>query len=744
MNPITREEKLLDGQNIVPETRKEKFIKRIYDKTQPVPEPITREEWFLNKAAEGSGGDVTIEQLNVSQNGTYSEQGKAYSPVIVEVPEPVLTTKNITANGTYLASEDNADGYSSVEVSVAPPENSFILNTKKDDVVDISDAADFDIAGLKVDVTSSDEVLVGVGNGTEFVGNNMPYLFRETPHNVGNRVYEDAIVGASIPWNQLASLNVTDWAFTRMTAVVTDRTFALTPDTDSTSVIKYMRKTLAKGHKHLLMCSVQCSTQYVYYGIYTGDTSYIYRKGVTSSDTFVPVADILNPSDSTVNSFRFVLGTGATTADTANVKDIVLCDLTLMFGSTIADYAYSLEQATAGSGIAWLKSQGFFGKDYYAYNAGGIQSVKTSAKKVVGFNQWDEDYALGFWNANGIFTASTSGYMSNKTPIKVFPNTTYCITINHPSGTSFYLCYYDANGTFIERTMGSYRIADRVFTTPDNCHFICFSTFNSYGTTYNNDICINFHWDGERDGEYMAYEEHTYPLDSDLELRGIPMLVDGKIKYDGDLYASDGSVTRRYGIVDLGTLTWSYASSTFYAKLTPEPKNRPLGVIANAICSKYPIVAHSGMGDKQASIAYAFVIGINVKDSAYSDTATFKTAMSGVYLVYELATPTTESADPYTNPQLVDNWGTEEFVDTREVPVPVGHDSKYFDGEIYHTYIYDSNNERIAVTGTADLITGEVTGGNHCDTFVIKPTGDNVVVETGEVEVKYLAPLEAI
>ena len=62
-------------------------------------------------------------------------------------------------------------------------------------------------------------------------------------------------------------------------------------------------------------------------------------------------------------------------------------------------------------------------------------------------------------------------------------------------------------------------------------------------------------------------------------------------------------------------------------------------------------------------------------DSQYSDAATFKTAMSGVMLVYELATPTTETADHYTNPQIVDPDGTEEYVSTSIVPV--GHESRY-------------------------------------------------------------------
>ena len=60
-------------------------------------------------------GDITTESLSVTANGTYSEQGKAYSPVNVNVP---LGTKSITQNGTYDAEDDDLKGYSSVEVNV--------------------------------------------------------------------------------------------------------------------------------------------------------------------------------------------------------------------------------------------------------------------------------------------------------------------------------------------------------------------------------------------------------------------------------------------------------------------------------------------------------------------------------------------------------------------------------------------------------------------------------------------------
>lgn len=48
----------------------------------------------------GGGSSVTVEALSVTSNGTYSETGKAYSPVSVNVPQPSGST-SISENGTY-------------------------------------------------------------------------------------------------------------------------------------------------------------------------------------------------------------------------------------------------------------------------------------------------------------------------------------------------------------------------------------------------------------------------------------------------------------------------------------------------------------------------------------------------------------------------------------------------------------------------------------------------------------------
>lgn len=58
--------------------------------------------------------------LSATENGDYLPPSgvDGFNSVHVAVPGATLTTKSITANGTYNASQDNADGYSSVTVDV--------------------------------------------------------------------------------------------------------------------------------------------------------------------------------------------------------------------------------------------------------------------------------------------------------------------------------------------------------------------------------------------------------------------------------------------------------------------------------------------------------------------------------------------------------------------------------------------------------------------------------------------------
>lgn len=257
-----------------------------------------------------------------------------------------------------------------------------------------------------------------------------------------------------------------------------------------------------------------------------------------------------------------------------NYKITFTCiDLTQLFGSTvIADAIYDLEQATAGAGVAKLKELGFFTEDYYAYDAGSIQSVDIKEYKV----------------------------------------------------------------------------------TKDNIVII-------------------------------------YPL-TPTELRGVAFINSSDdIIYDGDEYASNGSIWRKYGIVDLGDLSWSADGTTtggFHATLNGYKKD----AYTSMICGKY---IHEGYADGSSAHPYygtdktfrhyylssSNTREIYVYDTSYTTAEAFTTAMSGVYLVYELQTSDTEVCEPFNYPQSVGSL--EEITDykveqgQRDVAIPTGHVTNY-------------------------------------------------------------------
>ena len=78
---------------------------------------------------------VVLISKQITENGTYlarNDSADGYSAVSAAIPIPpekVLMTKTITENGSYSAEDDNADGYSSVSVAIPiPPEK--VLTTK--------------------------------------------------------------------------------------------------------------------------------------------------------------------------------------------------------------------------------------------------------------------------------------------------------------------------------------------------------------------------------------------------------------------------------------------------------------------------------------------------------------------------------------------------------------------------------------------------------------------------------------
>lgn len=129
----------------------------------------------------------------------------------------------------------------------------------------------------------------------------------------------------------------------------------------------------------------------------------------------------------------------------------------------------------------------------------------------------------------------------------------------------------------------------------------------------------------------------------------------GGTYYSGTLDVVSGVFTPDMASVDLGTLTWTYeaswgVSSDFYAVI-----NNALNIkrpdtqddVANAICTQYKMVSRNEFYDSaDSNIAILPTPYIKIRDSRYNDGTAFQSAMNGVMLVYELATPTPIQLSP--------------------------------------------------------------------------------------------------
>lgn len=121
----------------------------------------------------------------------------------------------------------------------------------------------------------------------------------------------------------------------------------------------------------------------------------------------------------------------------------------------------------------------------------------------------------------------------------------------------------------------------------------------------------------------------------------------GRTVYGGTLDVVTGVLTVDRAMVDLGTLRWSKKTDgVFYSwdlqnlvKATTSAF-----IIANGVCSalqmgSYDAVYNNATLDNGISVGTESQLGAHC--SNYTDAADFKTAMSGVQLVYELAQPQT-------------------------------------------------------------------------------------------------------
>lgn len=304
----------------------------------------------------------------------------------------------------------------------------------------------------------------------------------------------------------------------------------------------------------------------------------------------IPVGSVVDISDLSLNSI----------------------DLTQMFGSTIADDIYSLEQSQAGAGVAWFKK--LFPLDYYPYDEGALLNVNPAGIKTVGFNAYDKATGKAeLIGGNRYQITGTYTSLSYSTGEVLTPDSTGCFT---PTKTG-------------ELTV----------------------------TGGGENTCVHLTWSGYRNGDYEDYLTRT----RDINVQ--PYFPDG-LKRAGTVYdeISKDKAVKRIGVVDLGTLNWTYYPSETAFYCTINVMNRKNG---NLLCSKYTksLQGVSYLNNMEFSYQSGADTTLWFKNTAYTDETAFKAAMQGVMLYYELAEPVETQIDPPLNLLYqVSDFGTEQFL----------------------------------------------------------------------------------
>lgn len=373
------------------------------------------------------------------------------------------------------------------------------------------------------------------------------------------------------------------------------------------------------------------------------------------------------PSDNSIDTLCiYFCYTNIASPDTTPLKiaNFRFVNLTRMFGAgneptTIEEYHSRIPQ----------------GIDMDAYNEGEVIHMNVDAVKSVGFNAWDEDWE------NGTFDTDTGANINgsqirSKNLIPVVSGASYKITT--PQTTGIWIMFLNSEGNIVAPDNTSFQQSGmsvnvkesdpRSITIPHNAAYMRFYAEASYGDTYNHDICINIS-DNEKNGTYEPYISRMQSLEILRKYFPNGMRSAGtahdEIRYNKA--TQKWEMVQRIGDVDMGTLQWNYSDSTMHLSALVQDlaiESDYYGRLNGVICSLYPADTQIGINTNALDKSIKrYQKTIYIRDSSYTDAATFKAAMQGVILYYELANPiVTEIQETFNLDYEVWNGGTEQAI----------------------------------------------------------------------------------
>lgn len=469
-----------------------------------------------------------------------------------------------------------------------------------------------------------------------------------------------SIKGNSVVWNQINGdpyfLNSSIWTSSKITLTINSGVLHGVVSVDSSPAFY---GNMYNDANHIYVFTIDY--------IATEGRCYIYAGGnganLGNNTGTRQVKGIVFKSGANSSSFSFYPNIEAPVGSEFDIYGIRLYDLTQMFGA-------GNEPTTIEEFYARIPS----GVDMNAYNAGEVISMNTESIKSIGENAWDEQWANGYWNTVGRLLPSDTA-IASVNPIKVLPNEQYFVNNKVVLGDweTINFVFYDIDNKYISAVILNMS-RDSIVTVPSNADRMAFYVEGQ--TVYNNNIMISLvhsGWKQDVDAGYQPYWEDR------LDLSVIGKYFPQGMKKAGSAYdeirfnkaSGKWEAVRRIGEVDMGSLEWVYNNVAgkyrFYSYGIQNSIMKPnsADTIANIVCSRYiPDSWNTLFVNLKDKIVATHTGGpIAVFDSAYTDAASFKAAMAGVILYYELAEPIiTEIAEDIELIYDVADFGTEEAI----------------------------------------------------------------------------------
>lgn len=501
------------------------------------------------------------------------------------------------------------------------------------------------------------------------------FVYRKSPNTIkAKSLTLDRIKGKSLAWNQLVASpngeNNRDYTPKDCTIIYNATNKESTIAISGTPNDMWIRPKkdghdsdyddFIAGHRYLFQ--VYAKAENAIGEIIFGQTNYnlaprsfysISKNATTSYQHFTVVTPVMILLD----SYGYVrLGSKNPASTTGNIiyKNLQIIDLTLLYGTEID--GLTDEQILA-------KYEADFGTGYYEYNAGELISNDAEAVETTGVNQWDEEWEYGWLElSTGVVTPFPSGgtpstvnhRIVSKNLIPVFPGTAYYVYFGEKekAGDALYLVEYDADGNYLTGSQAQRQ--NTIFTTGVNTRYLRFMNYY-YDISYANDICINIS-DESINGQYFTYWKRTQNLGLNefkvKDSQGNITTITGGLKSAGSVYDEivGNKYIKRVGSVDMGSLEWEYvylgtANEMIRSKQAVSGiKSGVSSVVSNIICGTYTaktenqLYGHTAVGISVSGTGNVVVYDANYA-SGVSTIDAFTTAMQGVILYYELATP---------------------------------------------------------------------------------------------------------